>query len=311
MRATAASGPSLALRRLRLYVSLVRYSRTHNRDFALEHSGFFASLLESLRRLGKDPRGLRVLDVGCGKSYWLTLLLHSYGADVTGVDTELVRPGFSPGKYVAILGQNGADRALRTLAWDLLFARPYYRALARASPFALRFEGLDTRVAPDGRMDFPERSFDLIVSHEVFEHIRDVPAAARDLSRLLKPDGLTYIYVHNFASLSGGHHIAWKYPDSEPSRVVPPWDHLREKRFPDIPSWLNAMREAEYREIFDRYFEVLQWIPSGREGEALLTPELRQELSGYSEAELLTKGFTIVARPKGRSASPAGGPLQP
>lgn len=306
-RATGFS-PGRALRWLRLNASLVRYSSAHNRDFAREHHAFFAKMLESLRILGKDPRGLRVLDVGCGKSYWLTLLLHSYGAQVTGVDTEFVRAGFAPGKYWEILRCNGVDRALRTLAWDLMYARPYYRELARSCPFALRFGGLDTRFAPDGRMDFPEHSFDLAVSHEVFEHIRDVDKAARELSRLLKPGGLTYLYVHNFASLSGGHHIAWKYPDTEPSRVVPPWDHLREKRFPDIPSWLNAMREAEYREIFARYFTIVQWIPSAREGAQLLSPEIRRELSAYSEDELLTKGFTIVARPRAAAGADTGQP---
>jgi len=291
------------MHRLRLYISLVRYANAHNRDFAREHYAFFAEMLEKLRRHGKDPRGLRVLDVGCGKSCWLTLLLHSYGAQVTGVDAEYVHVGFRPGKYLAILRRNGVDRALRTLIWDLIYARPYYRELARQCPFALRFDGVDTRVTPDGRLAFSEHSFDLAVSHEVFEHIRDVDAVARDLRELLKPDGLTYIYVHNFTSISGGHHIAWKYPDTEPSRVVPPWDHLREKRYPDIPSWLNSMREIEYREIFKRYFLVLQWIPSGHEGEKLLSSEIRRELSHYSEQELLTKGFTIVARPKAAVAA--------
>lgn len=298
MNTVPASGPSSLIHRLRLYLSLVRYSNAHNRDFAREHYAFFAGMLEGLRRHGKDPRGLRVLDVGCGKSYWLTLLLHSYGAQVTGVDTEYVQPGFGPGKYLSILRRNGFERALKTLVWDLLYARPYYRELARQCPFALRFDAVDTRVAPDGRMSFPEHGFDLVVSHEVFEHIRDVDGVAHDLSKQLKPDGLTYIYVHNFASVSGGHHIAWKYPDTEPSPVVPPWDHLRENRFPDIPSWLNSMREAEYREIFGRYFTILQWIPSGREGAGLLSPEIRRELAGYSEDELLMKGFTIVARPR-------------
>jgi SAM-dependent methyltransferase len=286
------------MRRLRLYLSLVRYSNAHNRDFAREHYSFFAAMLEALRQRGKDPRGLRVLDVGCGKSYWLTLLLHSYGAHVTGVDTEYVQAGFRPRKYLAILRRNGFERALKTLIWDLVYARPYYRELARQCPFPLRFDGVDTRVAPDGRLAFSESGFDLAVSHEVFEHIRDVDAVVRDLRRLLRPDGLTYIYVHNFASISGGHHIAWKFPDTEPSRLVPPWDHLREKRFPDIPSWLNGMRESEYREVFERHFTILQWIPSGREGAGLLSPAIRRELAHYSVEELLTKGFTIVAQPK-------------
>jgi SAM-dependent methyltransferase len=298
MSAVAATPSRSPLQRLRLYLSLLRYSNAHNRDFAREHYAFFAVMLEELRQHGKDPRGQRVLDVGCGKSYWLTLLLHSYGAQVTGVDTEYVQAGFRPGKYYSILRWNGFERALKTLVWDLVYARPYYRELARQCPFALKFDGMDTRVATDGRMEFPENGFDLAVSHEVFEHIRDVDAVARDLSKLLTPDGLTYIYVHNFASISGGHHIAWKYPDTEPSPDVPPWDHLREKRFPDIPSWVNSMREAEYREIFARYFTILEWIPSGREGASLLLPEIRHELGSYSEDELLTKGFTIVARPK-------------
>ena len=296
---TATVGRSQSIMdRLRMYVSLVRYSSSHNRDFAREHCAFFEEMIERLRQHGKDPRALRVLDVGCGKSYWLTLLLHSYGAQVTGIDSEYVRAGMRPAKYMAILRQNGVDRALRTLAWDLLFARSYYRELARRCPFPLKFDGVHTRVAPDGRMRFPRGNFDLVVSHEVFEHIKDVDAIARDMRDILAPDGLTYIYVHNYASISGGHHIAWKFPDTEPSQVVPPWDHLREKRFPEIPSWLNGMREAEYREIFGRYFTILQWIPSGREGVALLSPEIRRELARYSEGELLTKGFTIVARPK-------------
>ncbi|MGH7463147.1 MAG: class I SAM-dependent methyltransferase, partial [Longimicrobiales bacterium] len=204
MSAAPESRPRSALQRLRLYLSLVRYSNAHNRDFAREHFDFFARMLEELRRHGKDPRGLRVLDIGCGKSYWLTLLLHSYGAQVTGVDTEYVQAGFRPGKYFSILHRNGIERALKTLVWDLVYARPYYRELARQCPFALRFDGIDTRVAADGRMALVGHGFDLAVSHEVFEHIRDVDAVARELRGLLKPDGLTYIYVHNFASISGG-----------------------------------------------------------------------------------------------------------
>jgi hypothetical protein len=119
------------------------------------------------------------------------------------------------------------------------------------------------------------------------------------MRRLLKPEGIAYIYIHNFASLSGGHHIAWKYPDTQPSAVVPPWDHLRENRFPDIPSWINRVREAEYRRAFEREFEVLAWQATGTEGEALLTPGIRRELSDYPLEELLTKGFTVIARPLG------------
>lgn len=277
---------------------MVRYSSAHRKDFAREHYAFFRRLRDDLRPLVGELEGLRVLDVGCGKSMWLTLLLDGAGARATGIDTEWVEPGGSPRKYWGILRANGPERALRTLIWDLVYARSYYAELARVCPFPLRFDRVDGRRMSATELEFDDATFDLVVSHEVFEHLPDVEGALRELRRVMKPDGVTYIYVHNYASLSGGHHIAWKYPDTEPSDVVPAWDHLRQNLHPDIPSWINRWREHRFREAFDRHFEVSDWIHTEREGEALLTPEIRAELAEYGEDELLTKGFVAVARPK-------------
>ncbi|MBI5014762.1 MAG: class I SAM-dependent methyltransferase [Deltaproteobacteria bacterium] len=284
--------------RLRLYLDMVRYGNVHNEDFAREHWAFFRELLERLRLQHVAVAGLRALDVGCGKSFWLSLLLQGRGALVTGVDTEVVLPGLGVGKYLGLARSNGLERAARTLAWELLYARPYYRALERASGAPLPSDRVDLRNASVTELPFADATFDLAVSHEVFEHLPDVPGALAELRRVLKPAATACIYVHNFASLSGGHHIAWKYPDSEPSTLVPPWDHLRENRFPEIPSWVNRLRERDYRAAFERHFEISEWLPLGREGEALLTPRLREELAEYTDDELLTKGFLVLARPR-------------
>lgn len=280
--------------RIGLYLSMLHHGLANHRDFAREHHEFF----EHMQRYLGPLEELRVLDVGCGKSYWLSLLLATVGAKVTGVDTEVVEPGFHPRKYFAVAARNGLERAVRTVAWDALFARPYYRALAERFGRPLAFKRVDLRGTAGRSYDFPADTFDLVVSHEVFEHIADVLAVLADLHRVMKPGARTYIYIHNYTSLSGGHHIAWKYPDREPSSVVPPWDHLRSRKFPQIPSWLNGLREHEYRQMFEEYFDILDWITGEREGEALLTPQLRDELSEYSERELLTKGFTVVATPR-------------
>ncbi|MEM6794027.1 MAG: methyltransferase domain-containing protein [Acidobacteriota bacterium] len=285
-------------RRLGLYVSMLRYGSAHNRDFAREHFAFFERLRADVRRHLGELEGLRVLEVGCGKMMWLSLLLHSCGARVTGFDTEWSQPRATPAKYWRIGRTSGAERALRTLVWDALYARPYYRELAAVSPFALRFEGLDCRRMSVTELDFAADTFDLVVSHEVFEHLPDVHGALEAVSRVLRPEGLTYIYTHSFTSLSGGHHIAWKYPDREPSTTVPPWDHLRERRFPEIPSWINGWREAQYRQAFERRFEIVEWLATEREGEALLTPEIEAELADYGRDELLIKGFITLARPR-------------
>ena len=297
------------LQKLKLYLSMVRYANAHNRDFAREHYEFFRRMEEELRPELGQLEGLRVLDVGCGKTMWLTLLLHSCGAKVTGIDTEWTEPVRSLSKYLALIRSNGLERSLRTLVWDLLYARPYYQELNRICPFELNFEGVDARRASVSELDFDDKTFDLVVSHEVFEHLEDVDASLAEVRRVLKPDGLTFIYTHNFTSISGGHHIAWKYPDTEPSETVPAWDHLRDNRFPTIPSWINRWREHDYKEAFERHYEVLRWIPWSREGEALLTAKIREELADYSEDELLTKGFVTMARPKPRF--PAGAAVAP
>lgn len=280
--------------RIGLYLSMVKYGNAHNRDFAAEHYSFFERMLSYLGEI-KDRR---ILDVGCGKSFWLSLLLHSAGAKATGIDTEVVTAGAGATKYLEILRTNGIERALRTLVWDIVYARPYYRELAAISRYPLKMHGLDLRSMSSSTLDFADNTFDIVVSHEVFEHIDNVPQTVAELRRVMKPDGITYIYVHNFTSLSGGHHIAWKYPDTEPSKNVPPWDHLRENLHPWIPSWLNKLRERDYREAFTRHFEILDWIRTEQEGVALLTDDLRAELKDYSDEELLTKGFIVVARPK-------------
>lgn len=286
------------MRRLKLYASMVRYANAHNRDFAREHWEFFRTMRARLAERGMEIEGRRVLDVGCGKAYWLTLLLHAFGAEATGVDTEELDPRRTPSKYWGLFRRNGAERAARTLMWDAVYAGPYYRELERCAGRGLRGLRPDLRSGELGAVDLDDGRFDLVVSHEVFEHIADVDAASAQVRRLLRRGGLAYLYVHSFTSLSGGHHIAWKYPDTEPSATVPPWDHLRERRCPDIPSWLNGLREHEYRAIFEKHFDILDWHYTKREGERLLTREIRAELGNYSDHELLTKGFIAVMRPK-------------
>jgi SAM-dependent methyltransferase len=280
--------------RLGLYLSMFAYGLRGYGDFAAEHARFHRAFLE----YAGDLRGRRVLDLGCGKTFWLTLLLASDGADAIGVDTEVTDARRSPGKYLRLLRTNGPERMLRTLAWDLLFARPYYRRLAAEYGAELRFDRVNVLRTDGGRLPVPDKSLDWVVSHEVLEHVRGLAEVMSELKRALKPDGRTYLYVHHFTSLSGGHHIAWKHPDTSPSRKVPPWDHLRGRRFTQIPSWLNGVRAREYRRLIERELEILEWRWLPKEGESLLTPEIRAELKDYSEDELLHKGFIVIARPR-------------
>jgi SAM-dependent methyltransferase len=273
---------------------MLHYGLTGYHDFAREHAAFYQRLCAEEGLL----TGLQVLDVGCGKSYWLTLLLAADGAHAIGVDTEQVESRRDLAKYRHILRANGLERTLRTAAWDILFAKGYYRELGRAMGLPLPHEAVELHVYDGVHLPLPDASIDLAVSHEVFEHIADVPAVLNELARVLCPGGRIYIYIHSFTSLSGGHHIAWKHPDTRPSRVVEPWDHLRQRKHADIPSWLNGLREHEYRAMFEKIFEIDEWRVVAEEGRALLTDDIRQELSQFSERELLSKGFLVRGRLK-------------
>ena len=299
MSSQVASKKRDPLSRVALYLSMMRYANRHNQDFAKEQFQSFSDMREGLSTFGvSDLEGKRVLDVGCGKSMWLSLLLNTFGAKVTGIDTEHVEAETGIKKYIGILKSSGLERVARTAVWEFFYARPYYKKLSECAGRPLKFKGVDARKSGAEELEFEDNTFDVIVSHEVLEHVPDIEGAAKELARVAKPEAVTYLYVHNYCSVSGGHHIAWKYPDKEPSDTVPPWDHIRENKFPEIPSWLNRKRISEYRRVFEKHFEILDWIMTEEEGRRLLTPEIRQELKAYSEEELLTKGFVIVGKPK-------------
>lgn len=64
----------------------------------------------------------------------------------------------------------------------------------------LRAKGFETFASSD---DIAAESYDYIYSLNVFEHIEDDGAAARDAYRLLKPGGCLFIYVPAFQLLFG------------------------------------------------------------------------------------------------------------
>jgi SAM-dependent methyltransferase len=63
-----------------------------------------------------------------------------------------------------------------------------------------------TRIAPEsGRLELPDNTFDGAVCVEVFEHLFDPLASAREIFRVLKPGGVFVATVPNF-----GYH-AWRF----------------------------------------------------------------------------------------------------
>lgn len=138
---------------------------------------YFESLLQARREyapwmaeaLGYAPgrsgvRGLDVLDVGCGSGIDLAGYA-SAGANVTGVDLT-----------------------------------PRHVELARRHLAAMGLEGTVTEGDAE-HLPFPDESFDRVSSNGVLHHTPDMPAALREIRRVLRPGGELRLTVYNRNSL--------------------------------------------------------------------------------------------------------------
>jgi ubiquinone/menaquinone biosynthesis C-methylase UbiE len=108
----------------------------------------------------QETRGLRVLDVGCGQGIDLALYA-SAGAVVSGIDLTTRHVELSR-LHLAALGFKGEV-----------------------------FEG-DAESLP-----FPDASFDRVSSNGVLHHTPDMPAALREIRRVLEPGGEARVIVYN------------------------------------------------------------------------------------------------------------------
>ncbi len=246
-----------------------------------------------------DLNGKHVLDIGCGHKYPLSVLFHNHGSVTVGIDLEYIGTSDTTLKmWWRSLALNGIEVTARNLLYLLLKKRTvYYKTLEQMSNISPLTTKVDIRHMSVEEMQFPDETFDLIVSLAVFEHVGDVAKAVNEVSRVMKRRGIAWINIHLFPSLSGGHHREWSHPKYYDSSGIPPWDQLRENRYPVHGGYLNRMREHEYLMLFRQKLDIIEVLDEGSgEGKALLTPDLRRELQGWTESELLKRGITIIAR---------------
>jgi len=281
---------------IRQYLRLFRLYRARNRDFALhDFHHVFLGALQCLQAYGSKPlRETDILEIGCGQRFGSTLLFHSLGAKITGIDYDVVNTTRSWSGFKALARTNGVGRATKSLVRQIFFDPQYYAILERELGQPLQFRSVDVRRMDARALAFENSSFDYIFSNAVFEHIDDVEAATREVARVLIPGGIARIGVHLYPSLSGGHHPEWAYPDEQASARVPPWDHLRERH--DVGHvYLNELREADFLEVFRKHLKIME-VTSAYEGRQHLTRSIIRELVRYSEEDLLKRSITVILR---------------
>lgn len=137
-------------------------------DYALFEYYRSAKVLAVLERAGVPVRG-RVLDAGCGGG-GMPLSLAEEADSVVGID---------PAERFQEAGVRlGRERGMRNLHFAL---------------------------ADGMALPFPDRTFDLVLSHAVIEHVADAPLYLRECARVLAPGGFVYLSTAPYLSFAGAH----------------------------------------------------------------------------------------------------------
>ncbi len=108
----------------------------------------------------------------------------AYFADVLAPDpaAAILDYGCGDGRIVGLLRSRGRQ----AFGCDVFYAGGSYRG---AIPPDLLDQGI-IRDMPDGRIPYPDSTFDVVISNQVFEHVPDLDAVLDEIRRVLKPGGI-------------------------------------------------------------------------------------------------------------------------
>lgn len=187
-----------------------------------------------------------------GQARRLEMIQRAAGARLQG---RVLENGCGVGMYVEKLAQAGG--AVFGLEYDFERARE----AARRSPGIVNAAG--------EALPYPDSTFDLILSHEVLEHVADDRLAVREMIRVLKPGGRAVIFVPNIGYPFETHGIYWRgryrfgniplvnyLPRLLRNRLAP---HVRIYAFGDLAALFDGLpvRFLERTVIFGAYDNLI------------------------------------------------------
>jgi ubiquinone/menaquinone biosynthesis C-methylase UbiE len=254
--------------------------------------------LKEFARWGGRIDGAHVLDVACGDGLNAMLIALRPVRSVVGIDLEL--------PLVESVERWERTRRLASRVLEQAGLKGEVDDVLKRLP--LRFLRMDATA-----MEFPDDSFDFLMSRSAIEHIMPVEKAFAEMARVVRPGGLVHLSTDPYFSPRGCH---------KTGVVDIPWAHGRltldeyrrfvnesegearaEKRCRRLIT-LNSFTIREWREKIEAGpFEVLEWReePSAI-AEALLSeyPEvLETVLSGVEHRDLVHERLQMWLRKRG------------
>ena len=203
-------------------------------------------------RAGQERRMKMVLEAAAGR-----------------IQGRVLENGCGVGMYVEHLTQAGGD--VYGLEYDFERAAEAHRN----SPFIINAAG--------EQLPFPDKSFDLVLSHEVIEHVQDDQLALNEIARVLRTGGRLALFVPNRGYPFETHGIFWRgryrfgniplinyLPRGWRDRLVP---HVRVYTRADLERLFQGLpfQIVEYTVIFGAYDNIIARYPTlGRALRSLL-----------------------------------------
>ena len=156
------------------------------------------------------------------------------------------------------------------------------------------------QVAPAEQLPFEDGFFDVVLSHEVWEHVSDDRAAACEAVRVLKPGGRLVVFVPNRLWLFETHGVYWRgvyhfgniplvnwLPDALRNHLAP---HVRAYTGKQLRALLEGLpvRVVVHTQIFPGYDNIVKRRPAvGRILRALTYTAERTPLRMFGLSQLL------------------------
>jgi SAM-dependent methyltransferase len=147
--------------------------------------------------------------------------------------------------------------------------------------------------------------WDVVVMHNVTEHLMHIEKDFELFHRLLKPRGKIIFHHPNYYAW-GGHHMRPRTIDeidpSDPTQLkYMDWKHVRfDPEWPEkILLKQNRIRPGELRALTERFFDIITWEPklsTRKKGIDRLTPQILARYAGeFSRDDLATQSILCVA----------------
>jgi SAM-dependent methyltransferase len=281
---------------IRLYQRIRRFRKEGTVDLLCEVR---AAEQMMKRAIGKDIQNLKMLEIGPGQLPRQAAYF-AQNNEVVGIDLDVVSNDLRIRDLRNMWAKNGLKRVAKTLGRKLIgFDRWYLDELSKqmgvthlTCPILQQMDASKT--------DFPECSFDVVYSFNVFEHLPDPEAVLIESIRVVRPGGCVFVHLHLYTSDDGCHDLRAGLDDRG---QLPWWPHLRpgSAEVVQTSAYINKYLLSNWHDLFQRMLpgaEIEHWKATGPEQHEQLR-RARMEcasLSKYSDLELLTRHVVVCWR---------------